>query len=112
MTRVFWVITVGSIPAAFLLGLGFARWLAIGWLGLIGAWVSFGNWAIVVSNFRKNGASSLIPFLGGPLLALALAAFSLGRTSRLVTLGGLLDPWVFLMALWPLVAAARRLTGR
>jgi hypothetical protein len=112
MTPVFWIITAVSIPAAFLLEPGIAKWLAIGWLGVIGALVSFSNWAILVWNARKRRSSSLIPILGGPLLAVALAAFSAGRTSRLVILGCLLDPWLLLMLLWPVVAAVRRLTGR
>ena len=112
MTLAFWIITAVSVPAAFLLEPGIARWLAIGWLGAIGVLVSLSNWAILVRNVRKSELSSLIPIVGGPLLALALSAFSAGRASRLVTLGGLLDPWLLLMVLWPLVAGMRRLAGR
>jgi hypothetical protein len=108
----FWMTTLLSIPAAYLLEAGIARWLALGWLGVIGALVSLSNWAVLVRNARNGRSSSFVPILGGPLLALALAAFSVGRTTRLVTLGALLDPWLALMILWPMVAAGRRLTRR
>jgi hypothetical protein len=112
MARAFWILTALSIPAAFLVDAGIARWLAIGWLGLVGAGVSLGNWATLVSNAWRDRHGSMVPIFGGALLAAALFAASTARTGRLMILWCFVDPWLGLIVLAPVVAAARWVTRR
>src|SRR4051812_23753683 len=105
---VFWAVTAVAVPSGFLFGPGSARWAAIAWLGAVGVLVSLSNWVLLYGNLRHGKRSSLIPILGGPLLALSLGAFSIERSSHLIILGGLLDPYLALILIAPLVVMARR----
>jgi hypothetical protein len=112
VTWLFWIATLAAVPSAFIVSFGPARWIAIGWLGLLGAAVTISHLAMAGRLVRGGRAPSMVPLLGGPLLGTALGGISVGTGKHWLVLVALLDPWLILMIAWPLIFLRRRLTGR
>ncbi len=98
-TSAFWLTLATAVAGAFALPPGPPRWVCIAIVALAGAWFAGVNAAIVI----RRSSASLIPIVGGLLLALSVAAVPIASVRWWAFAAVLLDPWPILM-LYVLVA--------
>jgi hypothetical protein len=55
------------------------RWVVASLLGFLGGWIILGNWIISA----KRGGGSLVPLMGGLILALALVVVPVAKLNSL-----------------------------
>jgi hypothetical protein len=80
--------------AGFVDALGPLRWVPIGALALMGGFIAFVNWTIVLAEIRGRRAPSMVPLLGGLLLLLAMLAAPIGWIHRWAPVALLVDPFL------------------
>lgn len=89
LTRIFWLALLGAVGCAFGLPPGVARWGCIGFVAIAGALFLSTNVAVLI---RGNG--SMVPILGGALLAVAVAAVPSSSIRWWALAALVLDPWL------------------
>lgn len=107
LVPVFWLSLLGAVVAGFVAPPGTSRWIAIGYVGLVGLFVSLANWAIIIAVAFRKRSSSMAPLLGGLLLSLAIGAIPVTSVRVYALLGFVIDPWMPAMA-WSLLSSFGR----
>jgi len=103
VTKVFWATTVLAVPLALLVEPGPLRWVAIGWLALLGIICALANWATIAGYIVRRRSGSMIPLLGVASLGIAVGAMPPTLFGGWRLIGLFLDPWLLVVAVGALV---------